>query len=270
MEANCGIRKVKVKDVQTCRLCLQPKVLRKSHLIPAFVYKKLRVKDRKDPNPVIITSDYAGTSSNQIRDLLLCDACEGLFSKSETWMSENGFGAPEKFKLHPAKVGATLLLPITNAIISSYSALSDDALSEFVYFPTSLFWRAAVHSWRSGQHPLVKIELGKYEDQFRRYLLGETPFPNHAALWCHVSPAAEPHGGVIPPYLKNKRSYHQFRFVITGIVFDLFVGCMIPEEILQTCLHRSEEHVVFISDEADRELSAAMTAIRGVPPHNAK
>ena len=239
-----------------CRLCKQHRILRESHLLPAYLYKQRRLPDRKNPNPVIVTPESARTSSNQVKDYVLCHGCEGLFNKNgETWMSQYGFLAPGKFKLQEAMRRTAPLARIQNAnLISGARALSPEALAKLVYFSASVFWRAAVHSWRLDNHPLAKIDLGKFEDDFRLYLLGEAQFPNHAAIWCHVSPAEIPMGGMVFPHLKGKGTCHPFRFAIPGVEFDLFVGQTIPQEVRQTCLRNSADHVIFLSDVADANL----------------
>ena len=166
------------------------------------------------------------------------------------------------FKLQEAMRRTTPLARIQNAdLISGARALSPEALAKVVYFSASVFWRAAVHAWRIEHHPLVKIDLRMYEEEFRLYLLGEAQFPNDAAMWCHVSPAEIPLGGVIFPHLKSKGTCHQFRFAIPGVAFDLFVGQTIPAKIRQTCVHHSADHVIFLSDVADVILVSSVKAL---------
>jgi hypothetical protein len=49
------------------------------------------------------------------------------------------------------------------------------------YFAASMFWRASVHDWNNrADEP---IQLGPYEEQFRKYLMEESDFPVDCALW---------------------------------------------------------------------------------------
>lgn len=160
---------------------------------------------------------------------------------------------------------STPLAAIRNAkIISGKQALSS-ATVKLVYFATSVFWRAAVHSWKLKRNRLDQINLGKYEEDFRLYLLGEAAFPENAALWCYVAPAEMPMGGLVAPYRKNKSTHYQFHFAITGVAFDLFVGKMIPEAIRQTCLHRSTEQIIFLSDVVETNLISMLTDLHPRP-----
>lgn len=209
---------------------------------------------------MVITRKVARTSSKQATDYLLCSDCEELFSKhGESWMSQNGVDSNGNFKLQELLKAATPLATIQNArLISGKRALQAEG-EKLVYFATSVFWRAAAHSWKLERHDLERINLGKYEDDFRRYLLGETGFPETAVLWCHVAPSQAPMGGLVAPYLKNKSTYYQFHFAMTGVAFDLFVGRMIPEAIRQTCLHTSAEQVIFLSDVVEPSLISSLT-----------
>lgn len=268
MEANRTIQKVttgkKPGPTGTCRLCLQMRVLKDSHLIPRYLYTGLRTPDRKNPHPVRLDPNFEGTSSRQIKDYLLCGACEDLFNKNgETWMSQNGFRAPGEFKLQQAMKRTVPLLVIPEAkILPGDLALTPDALAKLTYFATSVFWRAAAQPWKISGHLQVRVELGEYEQNLRLYLLGKAQFPKNVAMWCHVSPAERPMGGLVAPYRKHKSTHHQFHFAIPGVAFDLFVGQTIPEGIYQLCMHRSVEHVVFLSDVVDSGFVSLVRSMR--------
>jgi hypothetical protein len=142
--------------------------------MPAYLYRRLRTPDRKDPHPVVVTKKFVTTSSKQASDYLLCSDCEDLFNKNgEAWMSLNGFEGPGKFKLQELLKAAIPLAEIRNAKLISGKGILRAETEKLAYFPTSVFWRAAVHSWKLERHRLKKINLGKYEDDFRRYLLAK-------------------------------------------------------------------------------------------------
>ncbi|MBB2483184.1 hypothetical protein H5P36_23800 [Bacillus sp. APMAM] len=91
-----------------CALCGNQAELKLSHIIPKFVFRYLkkdsftgRMRMTSDPNRAVQDGD---------KMYLLCEACEGLFSKNETYFSnniyrpfkENGFNGVsyEEDKLH--------------------------------------------------------------------------------------------------------------------------------------------------------------------------
>src|SRR5260370_24784442 len=76
--------------IDLCKLCLNVKELRDSHLLAASVYKKLRrvhLSDPHNPNPdpIAVTFRKARQTSKQTTDYLLCSDCEGILDR----MGEN-------------------------------------------------------------------------------------------------------------------------------------------------------------------------------------
>ena len=69
-------------DLQLCGLCKRPAVLQRSHLLPAWCYRRI-IEDRDDVQPVQITKDSAVFSNEQVREHLLCRKCEEKFGKIE-------------------------------------------------------------------------------------------------------------------------------------------------------------------------------------------
>lgn len=213
---------------------------------------------------MIVTKRFDLVTSKQVTDHVFCSTCEDHFNRNgEKWLAANGCRQPGEFLVRDALLSCTPMGIVSNARLVSAAAIPALDVPKIVYFATSVFWRAAVHTWRLDEHTLEPISFGLYEDQFRRYLLGELDFPEHAAIWVHVSPAVEPQVGLIAPFRKNKSTYSQFHFSITGMAFDLFVGRMVPEAIRQTCLCRSIEKVMFLSDLVDRSFVDSMIRIKG-------
>jgi len=55
-------------------------------------------------------------------------------------------------------------------------------VGKLAYFAISVFWRASIHRWNLQDHSLGDIDLGKYNEVFRQFLLGTTKFPDDAAI----------------------------------------------------------------------------------------
>jgi hypothetical protein len=66
----------------TCRLCLERRDLKESHLLPAGVHKLLREPAAPNPNHILLTPQIAFQTSRPIKDYLLCAHCEDLFSRN--------------------------------------------------------------------------------------------------------------------------------------------------------------------------------------------
>ncbi len=98
-------------ECSLCRLC---RPLVKSHLLPAALYRYVRVSDRKNANPILVTSKIHRTTSAQIQQILLCEHCEDRFNKrGERWVLRNCFRGAGRFLLHArlASCKARLNLP---------------------------------------------------------------------------------------------------------------------------------------------------------------
>jgi len=60
---------------------------------------------------------------------------------------------------------------------------------QLAYFGASIFWRASCHGWNYED----RTTLGAYEEPFRRFLLGEAPWPEKA--WLTVGCVPKQHNG---------------------------------------------------------------------------
>ncbi len=106
--------------------------------------------------------------------------------------------------------------------------------------------------------------LGLYEEAFRRFLLGEAPFPNHVLLVVTLSETQDnlnnrnmalPHGG--------ERTEHgrHYQFVIPGIMFVVIVGKAITPEMRQ--IGTWPNGFVYIATKGEaRKLTALVSATK--------
>lgn len=168
-----------------CKLCILKKDLQDSHLMPRSLYKKARGSGTKgNQDPHVLTAKERRSTSHQITDYVLCSDCEQRFSKD---------GEDYVMRLVTMQNGQFPLLDMLNAIPPSlktkrwtvYSAADTPGIerAKIAYFALSVFWRASVHTWEQESGEKIRIDLGKkYNEEIRRYLLGETPIPEHANL----------------------------------------------------------------------------------------
>src|SRR5271157_4357181 len=69
--------------IGTCKLCLRPnQELRKSHLMPAGMYRRTRSDDPLAPHPIVFTERGTHASSEQVTDYVFCADCEERFNKN--------------------------------------------------------------------------------------------------------------------------------------------------------------------------------------------
>ena len=60
----------------TCKLCLQFGELKRSHFMPASLYKQSRRTGEANPNPLLLTETRKVQTSEQMTDYVFCGECE--------------------------------------------------------------------------------------------------------------------------------------------------------------------------------------------------
>ncbi len=157
-----------------------------------------------------------------------------------------------------------------NANFQLYSASSAPTVSveQLAYFCTSVFWRAAVRDWYIEDRKYEAIRLGdRYQEQIRRYLLGEACFPDNAALCVVLSKLKSPALTFNFPDTIRVESGYCHRLHIPGIDFLLTIGKRLDEERF-TCIVRSPVHPITICNEGDARAQREVLKLMGkvAPP----
>jgi hypothetical protein len=240
-----------------CALCRSEQYLCRSHLLPAALYRLCINRVARNPNPILFTSKRIVLTSSQLAHHLLCVECETRFRTSgEDWMMSHCYRGRHVFRLRDEMArGRELHSPYNNTCLYLAADTPEIEVTKLVYFASSVFWRGSV-SWRiEGEAPAVPVSLGdKYAEAFRKYLLGLSGFPEHAALLVFVSSLKKPPLIVAVPLNVRKRresSFHQYRFRIPGLTFDLFVGRTVPQPLRDLCVVRGRGNPIIVSPEID-------------------
>src|SRR5205809_2236864 len=76
----------------TCALCRQERPLRKSHVIPEFMFKPLYDEKHRFWSVTNVLSKQNRLFQKGLREKLLCDACEQRLSEHESYASAVFFG----------------------------------------------------------------------------------------------------------------------------------------------------------------------------------
>jgi hypothetical protein len=122
------------------------------------------------------------------------------------------------------------LLEILNSIPTSlrtpkwkaYSAANTPTVdrAKIAYFALSIFWRASIHRWQQESGEKVSIELGKkYNEEIRRYLLGETSLPRNGSLLVAVCTDEVSQKTFFTPQENEKVRDHSVGFAARGLFF---------------------------------------------------
>lgn len=176
--------------IGTCRLCHQDKIeLQDSHLLPANIYRKIRRSEGANNSMVVASKEVVRFTDKQISDYLLCRQCELRFGEVEGWVSHQSLQDDGSFPLREAVVAQPRLVDDSEVSVVSGKASQINA-DYYVYFASSILWRAGAHVWRKGSNK-VTVKLGYYEEQLRLYLLGQTSLPPDVVVVMFVARRAD-------------------------------------------------------------------------------
>jgi len=233
-----------------CKLCVLDKPLCDSHLIPRSVYALCRAAGAKNPNPFLVTHQFAFQTSRQMQIPLLCFECEQLLrERGEDWVVPELARYPSPFPFIDKLRAATPLFSEPDFIAYALNSVSQARTPELIHFFMGIFWKASVHAWRKGRTD-PWINLGTFSDLIRKFLRGEAPFPEKVALSITVLPPPVTLVAFHPPYetIGPDPSFHLY---VSGFNCTLCVGDNIPPELALSSMHRPPHHLLVVDNAAD-------------------
>ena len=129
----------------TCRLCLQDRQLRRSHIIPELLYRPLYgpTHQIRSVNPDL---HYIKFLRKGLRQALLCDDCERLLSKYESYFSSVWYGPQGLPSEIPSGVGLVTKSGLDYTL--------------FKLFHLSILWRASAAKLKD----FHGVALGRHEE----------------------------------------------------------------------------------------------------------
>jgi hypothetical protein len=252
---------VKNVVIGQCKLCLAENGrLLESHLLAAGFYRRI-LSTQSNPHPLLISAKGMRSSSDQVRDNVLCEDCERLFAKNGEDYALRVAADRRSFKLldELTRCGLTRgkLEDSRWSEIRSSPKVKRDHLA---YFALSVFWRAAIHRWPDPEDSTrtIKIELGQTNtESLRLFLLGEAALPPTANLTFYVLTDRLSQATI---YLPGRTSKVGFRwgygFVACGFMFNLFLGKSVDPTASRVCLIHSPERFIWIRGGEQKTLEA--------------
>jgi hypothetical protein len=193
---------------------------------------------------VRISDGVAFLTNEQYVEPLLCEDCEGRLSVWENVVSGLVVQVDGSFPWLAALPGSEVGKP------SDSSALDTDGITRFA---SSVLWRASV------SNVVPEAFLGpKYDEVFRRFLLGEAGFPPRTSLSVTLAAPAPPGTPRVDrvfmmPASRKLPRYHTHWFILCGVTFFFWVGGGLDPEILSVSFH-AYKHVVVDDGEHVRNL----------------
>lgn len=230
----------------TCKLCLQDRDLRDSHLLPSAVWRLLNEPRHGLRHPITMTEKVAVATSRQIHDYVLCGECEQLLNRNgedyviSQMRGKRGFPLLERLRV------AQSIGHAGSVRVYSGPALGIDT-DKLAYFAVSVIWRAGAHKWRNlySDKPTYSISVGPFLEPMRRYLLGTGPFPENLAVNVQVAVDTHSQCSAYTPSLAAGTPCPIFGFLTCGIHFAVAMATPLPPVYLQTCCYNSPQKLIF-------------------------
>lgn len=251
-----GTMETKMPVAGQCRLCLKEGMLQDSHFIPQAAYRLMRSKG-KNPHPVVAQKEQATRTSAQMRAHVFCRDCEQRFHKNgEDTFFRYCYRGPGRFKLLQTIRATAPVLEDARVAVHIPSPPNCAVLEEIGYFGVSVLWKSACYAWNNGSGHLPSIPLGPYQEQLRRFLLGEEPFPASASLVIEVS---DENNRLIrafgTPGTIKKETNHVHFIHVCGIRFNLMLGKRMPPQLKQLCAFKPPPKIALISKNEESDMA---------------
>ena len=208
-----------------------------------FVSRKLYYSGNKRLEFVNLMD--AGFDPQEFEAPLLCAACEARFSKN---------GEDEVLK-HVAPKFVLKSMPLAERMKVAWARDNDSSAprhdardfdidtEKFTYFALSIVWRRTIHEWSPA---VPRWELGQFAEDMRKYLLGETQFPDDMAVIVIVcSDEASRRMWTIPTQFVEAGCLN-FAFDVRGIRFRVMMGHLPPFAYVANC--RGPQQPIFLAD----------------------
>lgn len=190
-----------------CALCLQDVELRRSHIIPEFLYETLYDEKHRLQVLSIIPDQGNWHEQKGLRERLLCDACE---QKLSVW---------ERYASLVFKGGVSLSVRQDGNIVH----ISGLDYRQFKLFQLSVLWRAGVSSLQFFEN----VQLGKHAEALRQFLLAGDPGSpeRYGCFMFGLKHEAGVFTGLIMQPGKVRLSGHiAYRFVFGGFLWAMLVS----------------------------------------------
>lgn len=205
--------------------------------MPAALYKRGKRKKGKNGKTFEVTTHLGVLETEaEIEQPLLCHGCEQRFDQRREAHVMNAI-CPKTgnwFRLNDL-MRIAYARDSDASISRFYGPDFDLDMDKFAYFATSVIWRAAACQWTMQDGTLPQeVDVGVFQENMRRYLLGEMSLPANMAVIVIVC----------SDLASRERSFHpagffeancvNFRFLARGVTFRVMMGDNIGPDLRQS------------------------------------
>ncbi|GAA5039182.1 hypothetical protein GCM10011506_38040 [Marivirga lumbricoides] len=205
-----------------CKLCEKEKELRKSHILPEFMYQNLY--DDAPRRFYSLSVDLTNTENSKkrieqkgIREYLLCGDCEVKLSKYENYAAETIYAKNSNNKAYIKKANET---PDQQFFTYEYAGFS---YSEYKIFLLSLLWRIIIS--KSFNTPEIKEEI---IEQLRIAVYNENPLDSDdfgCLLQIIKYKKGQIAGGfILDPFLTKNENSPILNMLIDGFMYSFYLN----------------------------------------------
>lgn len=200
--------------------------------------------DPNEPNPVTMMVSRAGRAKvvKQVKKHLLCRKCDQSLSKNgEDWMMRQVWNRNRFPLLDRLNVAVALRQGIDLQVYSGIATGIDT--DKLAYFALSVLWRASVCEWQTERRAKHRIFLGTHQETLRKYLHGETGYPQEVSVMATVCTDIYSRCFYLPTEAKfpSPQAVPAFSFLALGVSFLVVLGPYAPAQI---CCVRSTLKII--------------------------
>ena len=233
----------------TCKLCLQDKnLVKKSHIIPDFMYKKLYDKNHKiiqfSPGEYIKgVDDSKFRYTGEFEGNLLCVDCESkILGLYESYASKAIFGGQLRADICPVCKN----YKETDGFTFTHCKNVDYTM--YKLFLLSILWRSSICS----REMFNQIDLGPHEENLRKLILsGNAGSVEEYPIMqlTYIADNSMPKDLIAQPQKrKSKDGYVIYIFIIGGMIYNFYVNSTshkLPDYIQNHSILPSGEFTVY-------------------------
>ena len=204
-----------------CALCLKDKPLRRSHIIPEFLYAPLYDSKHRLQILSVLPEEESQLKQKGEREPLLCDSCENLLSKYERY----------------ASLLFTGQLPTKGTHEANLISVEGIEYAKLKLFQMSILWRAGVSTL-----PLFeRVQLGPHAEQLRVRILTEDPGKPEdygCIMYLLTTSDGSMPALIMQPTKVRNQGHITYKFVMSSMVWVYFVSSIPPPYPFSLCVLR--------------------------------
>ncbi len=217
-----------------CKLCLQNRELKRSHIIPEFMYTGIYDKNPKRFYEIKIEDEEAKSKIEQKgkREYLLCGECESKLSKYEKYADENLYGKNNNGK---AQLVNQSMTPDGRVFLYEFEGFEYGSMKLFF---DSLLWRLLISE--TIKTPDYSEEL---KEKLRLSIYNEAPL-NEDENPCLIhsimtAPGKILKGFILSPIEKKNKDKIVLSILIDGFEYNFYITQQLPKDQINPFLQKN-------------------------------